>query len=54
MFGLDLSFLDAGMLVPELFKKVWGSYGIHFHQVSLKTEHVENSHDQKTDDKAVF
>ena len=47
LFGLSFFLLVACILVPELFKQVRGSCGIHFHQVSLKTEHLGNSYDQK-------
>ena len=39
----------AVILVPALFKKLRGTPGINFHQVSSKSELMGPSYDQKTE-----
>ena len=37
------------ILVPELFRKLGETPGIHFHQVSSKSEHLGTSYEQKSE-----
>ena len=41
--------LWAVILVPELCRKLGGSRGMNFHQVSSKSDFTESSYDQKTE-----
>ena len=49
MFGLGFSLLIAGILLPELFKQVRGSGGIHFHHFSSKSDRLGTSSLKKTE-----